>query len=373
MEYIQDIILDVNSNAAYTTVGAKQSDNNSRIIAVHVTKDGSDYNLQNEGVTAAYFRFRKPDGNAIINTCTVDFENNIIKLVFTAQTLAVAGRGYGDVTLMSGSTILSTVSFIVVIMAAPSVAGQAISSNEFGYLNAVVEDATHTIYEAQAWAEGKRGSSDVFGEDSFNITKESTAIETLSVDETIFKSKVGSRPGLQRVFSFVYSDDGVWILTVITTEGNTQTTSSPEAIGQIEDYGITLGLVGGYDAPNKDDTITVTIKEHDNAYQNNAKYYSEQAGISQAAIENMTVSAETVPDLDHGGEAQVIKTKDPITDIVNLHFKIPKGDVGDVYFMTFDIDTTTGELLMLKPDHMSPNVTFSLNNNDGNLYFEILN
>jgi len=49
---------------------------------------------------------------------------------------------------MHGSTILSTVSFIVVIMASPQVAQEAVSSNEFGYLQAVVNDATHTIYEA---------------------------------------------------------------------------------------------------------------------------------------------------------------------------------------------------------------------------------
>jgi len=41
--------------------------------------------------------------------------------------------------------------------------------------------------------------------------------------------------------------------------------------------------------------------------------------------------------------------------------------------MTFDIDWETGELIMYKPDHMSPQVDFSLNNNDGNLYVEILN
>jgi len=36
------------------------------------------------------------------------------------------------------------------------------------------------------------------------------------------------------------------------------------------------------------------IEEPDNTYQNNAKYYSEQAAISRHAIENLTVTGEKV-------------------------------------------------------------------------------
>ena len=84
MEYVQEIILDVNSNSAYTTIGAKQGDNGSRVINVHITQNGQDYNLLENGVNSAYFRFRKPDGKAIMNTSSIDYENNVIKLVLTA-------------------------------------------------------------------------------------------------------------------------------------------------------------------------------------------------------------------------------------------------------------------------------------------------
>jgi len=47
LEYTQEITLDINSNTAYTTVGAKQGDNNTRIIKVHLTENGLDYNLHN--------------------------------------------------------------------------------------------------------------------------------------------------------------------------------------------------------------------------------------------------------------------------------------------------------------------------------------
>ena len=49
MEYRQELSLELNSNTAYSTVGAKQGDNNSRVIIIHVTENGVDYNLNENG------------------------------------------------------------------------------------------------------------------------------------------------------------------------------------------------------------------------------------------------------------------------------------------------------------------------------------
>ena len=43
MEFIQEITLDLNANTAYTTIAAKQSDNGSRKILVHLTKNNIPY------------------------------------------------------------------------------------------------------------------------------------------------------------------------------------------------------------------------------------------------------------------------------------------------------------------------------------------
>ena len=371
MEFLQELSLELNSNSAYSTIGAKQGDNNSRVVVIHVTENGINYNLREHNVTAAYFRLRKPDGKAIINTANISEDGETVSIVLTAQALAVAGRGYADVTLMAGSQILSTISFILLIMASPQIAEQVTSSNEFGYLNAVVEDANHTIYEAEAWAAGTRGGQEVYGENNFSYQFISELITHLSVDETTFMSRVASTPGLKRIFTFSYTADGNWSLITTTYEGNTITTSNPEIIGNLTDYGIIIGLLMGAENPNVNDQIIVTVEESDKTFENNAKYYSEQAKASQQAVENLSVSAESVPDIEHGGQAEVIKT---ITDdVVNFHFKIPKGDVGDVNFMTFDISLTTGELIMHKPDNISPQVNFRINNSDGNLYVEIIN
>ena len=357
MEYTQELILDLNSNAAYTTVGAKQSDHNSRVVKVHIVENGEEYNLVENGVDAAYFRFRKPDGKAIINPAKIN-EDNTITIVFTSQTLSAPGRGYGDVTLMQGSTILSTVSFIVVIMASPQVAQEAISGNEFGYLQAIVDDSNHIIYEAQAWAVGQRGRTDVYSENSFNLAIKSgriivvpdppeTVISTefdelesyligeyvwhneIEDDHTIhvlykfiknhvagpwdssevqrnqtitqFFKNVGTSPGLKRIFKFVYQDNGAWLLYRTQIEGITETKYDGEAVTNIEGTnGYFPGFVynPGFNEPgfsgDDPDEITVTICEADNTYQNNAKYYANLANERKQAIENLTASAEVV-------------------------------------------------------------------------------
>ena len=97
MEYIQEITLDLNSNTAYTTVGAKQGDANSRKIRVHITENGKSYTIPSNAM--AYFRLRKPDGKAVLNTATIERTSNTVLITLTAQALAVSGRGYADITL----------------------------------------------------------------------------------------------------------------------------------------------------------------------------------------------------------------------------------------------------------------------------------
>lgn len=112
-------------------------------------------------------------------------------------------------------------------MAAPDVADAAVSSDEFGYLQEVVNDANTIINEAEAWARGTRSGTPVSEED-----------------------------------------------------------------------------------PN---------------YENNAKYYSEQAQVAKESIEDLTVSSTT---LETGSPASVTKTVNPDTGIVNLAFGLPAGVQG---------------------------------------------
>lgn len=224
--YTQEITLDINANNAFTTIAAKQGDNGSRYILVHLTKDNIPYEADPQN--QAQFRCRKPDGHAVIDLATIN-EDGTITIELTAQALAVAGRAYADVVEYdtASNTTLSTASFILIIMAAPDVADKAISSDEFGYLQQVTNDANTIINEAEAWAIGRRGGTPVSEED-----------------------------------------------------------------------------------PN---------------YENNAKYYSEQAQVVKEGIENLTVSSTT---LQTGSPASVTKTVNPETGIVNLAFGLPAGTQG---------------------------------------------
>lgn len=439
MEYTQEITLDLNSNVAYTTVGAKQGDHNTRIVKVHITQNGIDYNLTEQGVSTAYFRFRKPDGKAVINTCQIN-DDNTISLALTSQTLAVSGRGYADITLMSDSSILSTVSFIIVIMSSPQVAGEATSSSEFGYLNAVVEDATHTIYEAEAWAAGTRGGTPVFGNNSLSSDFTSEVINKvilLNNGET-FKLKVGSMPGLERIFSFTY-ESGSWELDTQMIEGTTITNYNPEVVGNISDYGIRVVLMTGVQSPDNGDIVKVILQEADLQYENNAKYYTQQAELNKQFIENLDASvqmlntkASPVVNKTLIEDVTVISASENLGNItinkntfisivqepgnytftysganwmyqnnvislvnygisysgtaaggnsivvnynghVRLNFQLPRGETGNVNFMTFEVNTSDGKLYMYRPEDLTQ-VDFSIINsgeNEGCLGVEI--
>ena len=157
MIYQQEITLELNSNTAYTTVGAKQGDAYTREIAVHITADGIPWTIPN-GVVASY-RIRKPDGAAVWNEAII--KDNTVIVTLSEEALSVAGRAYADIVLYTNSgkaQILSTVSFIIIIMSSPNISKAVASSNEFGYIQQVVDDANTTISEAEAPFSGHNDS-----------------------------------------------------------------------------------------------------------------------------------------------------------------------------------------------------------------------
>lgn len=413
MEYLQEITLEFNSNTAYTTVGAKQGDASSRVIKVHITENGQDWKIPT-GVTASY-RIRKPDGYAVWNPGEIDYTENTVNIVLTEQTLAVAGRAYADILLTKGTAnerqVLSTISFIIIIMAAPNIVENIASSNEFARILDLTDNADVILNEAEAWALGtKKGVPVVKNNFSYAVQGGNFTCEIV---EDTFREAVGQSPGYTRYFMFICDYDNQTIWNLQYDDGTTLDNID------LSTYGIRIT-----GSPLPTNTIRVVLTDSDIQYHNNAQYYAEQAEVSRQAIENLTTTAEKVyADTfqndknystndyvwydtyieslqeyqtllyrfikDHpAGEwniedvVQEILIEKTIIDpseeendeYVNLHFKLPQGQIGDVYFMTFDIDVESGELIMTKPDHMSPQINFlMLDNTDGILEFEILN
>ena len=246
-------------------------------------------------------------------------------------------------------------------MASPDISENVVSSNEFSQILDLTNNADVILNEAEAWAIGTKSGVPVTA-DAFSYAVEGGTF-TCSIDENTFRDTVGESAGYTRYFIFTCT--GV-------LEGETENHWNVEQGGttltdiNLEDYGITIT-----GSPLQSNIIRVIVTDSDIQYENNAKYYAEQAEDSRQAIENLTVTSEIIDPVETGTHIDVEKTVE--SGVVNLNFKIPKGDTGDVYFMTFDIDLDSGNLIMYKPDHMSPQVDFSLNNTDGNLYVEIAN
>lgn len=242
-------------------------------------------------------------------------------------------------------------------MASPDIASNVASSDEFSRILDITDNADVILNEAEAWAVGTKSGVPVIA-DAFSYAVEGGTF-SCSIDEQVFRQQVGESPGYTRYFMFTCTG-----IPEGETENHWNVNYGNTTLADINlaDYGITLT-----GTPLQSNIIRVVVTDSDLQYQNNAKYYAEQAAASKKAVDDLTVSAETVP-VEQG--ASVDKTIED--DVVHFNFKIPRGDTGDVYFMTFDVDVESGELIMTKPDHMSPQVDFELKN-DGNLYFEILN
>ena len=314
MEYIQDLTLDVNSNQAYTVVSAKQGDINSRGIRVYYTASGEEYPISTNNSVA--FRVRKPDGHMAFNDTTINSDGSVTAM-FTYQILAAAGRAYADlIEFNADGNTLSTVSFIIDIMASPNFnADTALSSDEFLYLKSFIDRGNDIIGRAQEWANGYNGDTPVSS----------------------------SNPAYNNNAKY-------W---------------SDHAQSEIAEVGYLAEewAVGTHDGE--------PISSSSEAYNNNSKYwstrsksYSDSASASKNAIENMSVSSKT---LEYNQEASVEKTV--TSGIVKLTFKIPKGRPGNAAFVTFDVDYTDGNLYMYKPnvEGLVDEVDFSINSSTGNL------
>lgn len=409
LQYLQEINLELNSNTAYTTVGAKQGDTSSRIIKIHVTENGEDWTIP-AGVGISY-RVRKPDGYAIWNEGIIDRDENVVYITLTEQTLAAAGRAYADIYFEVGVNedrqILSTVSFIIIIMAAPDIVENIASSNEFSRILDLTNNADVILNEAEAWAVGEKGGVPVT-EESFTYSVHGNSSLVVTINQDTFHTYVGRYPGqlVHYIFTCIESPTtehpvGIWQVAYL---------NNIETDINLANYGISIVL----GTPLASNFIEVDVTDPAIQYENNSKYYAEQAKESKEAIDNLTATGEKIfandfneetayqigdyvwyPPTTQSAESllyrfiinhiagnpwstsevveEILIEKTTVDDITNFHFKMPQGPVGNVSFMTFDLNADTGELIMYTPDYMSPQVDFRLDNNDGNLYVEILN
>ena len=265
MNYNQEITLDLNSNSAYVVVDAKQGDVDSRTLLVHYTSNGEEYKVNTNNSVA--LRMRKPDKTVVFNDTTINYDGSVL-VPFSYQCLTVAGRAYADlVELNSDGQTLSTVSFIVNIMAQPDFsADAALSSDEFLYLKSFLDRGNYVIGEAQEWANGYNGETPV--------TEDNPAYNNHSK----YWAEWTENTGKERVY-----DAEAWA----------------------------RGSRGGEDVPSTDQT-----------YHNNSKYYSEESD---------RMGREWAAEASRNGEQWAIGTRDnqpipPSNPAYNNHAKYWSGE-----------------------------------------------
>ena len=323
MNYNQEITLDLNSNSAYVVVDAKQGDVDSRTLLVHYTSNGEEYKVNTNNSVA--LRMRKPDKTVVFNDTTINYDGSVL-VPFSYQCLTVAGRAYADlVELNSDGQTLSTVSFIVNIMAQPDFsADAALSSDEFLYLKSFLDRGNHVVGEAQEWANGYNGETPVTEDNpAYNNNSKYWAEWTENTGkERVYDAEAwarGSRGGEDvpstdqthnnnsKYYSEEASRNGEQWATG-TRDGQSISPTNPAYnkhakywAGEAEAY--TKGTING-----------VPVSSSETGYHDNAKFYKE-------VVEDMDIYVQEA--VEPGANPTSTKVIDPTTGALTVKLGLP--------------------------------------------------
>ena len=270
MVYNQDINLDLNTRSPSLILGAKQFDNKSRSIIAAILQDGIPINIPSNA-TATY-RIQKPNGTCVWNAAEVLSSENKIKILFTSEDLDCSGRNVVDILLSVGTNTLGTTNFIIDVQSAPIIDDAQNTGESRDYLAQLVESANEMIEDAQAWAEGKRGSSELV-QDGYD-TAYNSAVFSLSFNWDTFKANMPHESGTIIEYKFVQIENGIWEL-------------NDSDIVNMSQLGFTMTALGSGIPVGPESQIVVTASYQDDAWQNHAKYYAEAAASSAATISSM--------------------------------------------------------------------------------------
>lgn len=172
-------------NKKYILVNAKQYDKNARYLSVTCYNGGEFFKLSS-GSHSAFIRYKKPDEYSVFNKCSIDNQGKIL-VELTEQMLAVQGTCVADLVVVSGGTatmnpttgqitgisggsIISTMIFHINVTETPVENSELESSYDHSGFNQALEEVTadfsNVIKTARSWAEGGTGIRT--GEDTNN-------------------------------------------------------------------------------------------------------------------------------------------------------------------------------------------------------------
>lgn len=144
----QKITIELDGKSPFEYVVMKQGDKGSRILAVSLLQNKQPYEIPT-GCTAR-IKYYKPDGNPVLNDCTLS--GNEILVTYTEQMLAAAGVGKGEIVLLKNGKELKSATYYTKIVETVYKTEGMTSDKEFLSVATVLNDMDQAAQKATAEA-----------------------------------------------------------------------------------------------------------------------------------------------------------------------------------------------------------------------------
>lgn len=144
----QKITIELEGKSPFEYVVMKQGDKGSRILAVSLLQNKQPYEIPT-GCTAR-IKYYKPDGNPVLNDCTLS--GNEILVTYTEQMLAAAGVGKGEIVLLKNGKELKSATYYTKIVETVYKTEGLTSDKEFLSVAIVLNDMDQAAQKATAEA-----------------------------------------------------------------------------------------------------------------------------------------------------------------------------------------------------------------------------
>lgn len=144
----QKITIELDGKSPFEYVVMKQGDKGSRILAVSLLQNKQPYEIPT-GCTAR-IKYYKPDGNPVLNDCTLS--GNEILVTYTEQMLAAAGVGKGEIVLLKNGKELKSATYYTKIVETVYKTEGLTSDKEFLSVATVLNDMDQAVQKATAEA-----------------------------------------------------------------------------------------------------------------------------------------------------------------------------------------------------------------------------
>lgn len=144
----QKITIELDGKSHFEYVVMKQGDKGSRILAVSLLQNKQPYEIPT-GCTAR-IKYYKPDGNPVLNDCTLS--GNEILVTYTEQMLAAAGVGKGEIVLLKNGKELKSATYYTKIVETVYKTEGLTSDKEFLSVATVLNNMDQAAQKATAEA-----------------------------------------------------------------------------------------------------------------------------------------------------------------------------------------------------------------------------